>query len=281
MLKIFSSFWNKFKEYIVLVILILVSLFTLSNNNNSAVKNVRIIAFSSFAFFSNIISDITSSTLIKNKNKKLRKLNAELMLQVNLLRKYGIENQELKSLLSLKDTASYPLISASVVSKSLNTASNTFTLNSGKTDGVKPGMPVINDLGLIGIVYTVSDNYSIIKTLRNVELRITVKDERSRVNAILKWDGDDLILTNIPKTSDIKIGDRIVSSDISTIVPLPIPIGYIISINNKSTDIFNRVKIKSFADLTSVENVFIIKMIKSFQVNKMELNFFKKRNSAN
>ena len=281
MLKIFSSFWNKFKEYIILVILILVSLFTLSNNNNSAVKNVRIIAFSSFAFFSNIISDITSSTLIKNKNKKLRKLNAELMLQVNLLRKYGIENQELKSLLSLKDTASYPLISASVVSKSLNTASNTFTLNSGKTDGVKPGMPVINDLGLIGIVYTVSDNYSIIKTLRNVELRITVKDERSRVNAILKWDGDDLILTNIPKTSDIKIGDRIVSSDISTIVPLPIPIGYIISINNKSTDIFNRVKIKSFADLTSVENVFIIKMIKSFQVNKMELNFFKKRNSAN
>lgn len=281
MLKIFSSFWNKFKEYIVLVILILVSLFTLSNNNNSAVKNVRIIAFSSFAFFSNIISDITSSTLIKNKNKKLRKLNAELMLQVNLLRKYGIENQELKSLLSLKDTASYPLISASVVSKSLNTASNTFTLNSGKTEGVKPGMPVINDLGLIGIVYTVSDNYSIIKTLRNVELRITVKDERSRVNAILKWDGDDLILTNIPKTSDIKIGDRIVSSDISTIVPLPIPIGYIISINNKSTDIFNRVKIKSFADLTSVENVFIIKMIKSFQVNKLELNFFKKRNSAN
>ena len=87
------------------------------------------------------------------------------MLQVNLLRKYGIENQELKSLLSLKDTASYPLISASVVSKSLNTASNTFTLNSGKTEGVKPGMPVINDLGLIGIVYTVSDNYSILKKL--------------------------------------------------------------------------------------------------------------------
>lgn len=281
MLKIFSNFWNKFKEYIVLVILILVSLFTLSNNNNSAVKNVKTIAFSSIAFFSNFISGITSSTLIKNKNKKLRKLNAELMLQVNLLRKYGIENQELKNLLSLKDTASYPLISASVVSKSLNTASNTFILNSGKTDGVKPGMPVINDLGLIGIVYTVSDNYSMIRTLRNVDLRITVKDERSRVNAILKWDGDDLILSNIPKTSDIKIGDRVVSSEISTIIPLPIPIGYIISINNKSTDIFNRVMIKSFADLTSVENVFIIKMVKSVQVNKLELNFFKKGNSAN
>jgi len=276
MLKIFAIFWNKFKEYIVLVILIIASLFALSNNNNSAVKNVRTIAFSSFAVFSNIVSDITSSTSIKNENHKLRKMNAKLMLQVNLLREYGIENQELKRLLLLKDTTSFPLISASVVSKSLNTKSNTFTLNSGKKEGVKPGMPVVNDMGFIGMVYTVSDNYSIIRTLRNVDLHITVKDERSRVNAILAWDGDDLILTNIPKTSDIKIGDRIVSSDISTIVPLSLPLGYITSINNSSSDIFNRVKIKSFADLISVENVFIIKIVKSVQVKKLQLNFYNK-----
>lgn len=276
MLKIFAIFWNKFKEYIVLVILIIASLFALSNNNNSAVKNVRTIAFSSFAVFSNIVSDITSSTSIKNENHKLRKMNAKLMLQVNLLREYGIENQELKRLLLLKDTTSFPLISASVVSKSLNTKSNTFTLNSGKKEGVKPGMPVVNDMGFIGVVYTVSDNYSIIRTLRNVDLHITVKDERSRVNAILAWDGDDLILTNIPKTSDIKIGDRIVSSDISTIVPLSLPLGYITSINNSSSDIFNRVKIKSFADLISVENVFIIKIVKSVQVKKLQLNFYNK-----
>jgi len=281
MIKLFSNFWNKFKEYIVFVFLILVSLFALSNNNNAAVKNVRTIAFGSFALFSNIISNITSSTLIKNENEQLRKMNAELMLQVNLLRKYGIENHELKRLLALKDTSTLPLISASVVSKSLNTSSNTFTLNSGKSEGVKPGMPVINDLGLIGLVYTVSDDYSIIRTLRNVDLNITVKDERSRVNAILKWDGDDLILTNIPKTSDIKIGDRIVSSEFSTIVPIPIPIGYITAINNKTTDIFNVVKLKPFADLISVENVFIIKMVKSVQINNLELNFYKKENNGN
>ncbi len=281
MIKLFSNFWNKFKEYIVFVFLILVSLFALSNNNNAAVKNVRTIAFGSFALFSNIISNITSSTLIKNENEQLRKMNAELMLQVNLLRKYGIENHELKRLLALKDTSTLPLISATVVSKSLNTSSNTFTLNSGKSEGVKPGMPVINDLGLIGLVYTVSDDYSIIRTLRNVDLNITVKDERSRVNAILKWDGDDLILTNIPKTSDIKIGDRIVSSEFSTIVPIPIPIGYITAINNKTTDIFNVVKLKPFADLISVENVFIIKMVKSVQINNLELNFYKKENNGN
>ncbi len=276
MLKIFSNFWNKFKEYIVFVILILTSLFALSNNKNNSVKNVRTIAFSSFAVISNIVSNITSSPSIKNENDKLRKINAELMLKVNLLRKYGIENQELKRLLSLKDTTSFPLISASVVSKSLNTKANTFTINAGKKEGIKPGMPVINDRGLVGIIYNVSDNYSILRTLRNVDLHITVKDERSRVNAILKWDGDDLILTNIPKTSDVKIGDRVVSSEISTIVPLSLPLGYVTYINNNSTDIFNNVKMKTFADLISVENVFVIKIVKSTQINKLELNFYNK-----
>jgi len=276
MLKQFSNFWNKFKEYIVLVILVIVSLFTLSINNNNSVKNVKTIAFSSFAFFSNIISNITTSTLIKNENVQLRKMNAELMLQINLLRQYGIENQELKRLLVLKDTTSLPLISASVVSKSFNTSTNTFTLNSGKNDGVIPGMPVINDFGFIGIVQNVSENFSIIRTLKNVDLHLTVKDERSRVNAILKWDGDNLILTNIPYTSDIKIGDRIVISEISTIVPISFPIGYIKSINYSSEDIFNKVILQPFADLTSIDNVFIIKMIQSSQVNGLELNYYKK-----
>jgi len=276
MLKQFSNFWYKFKEYIVLVVLVIVSLFTLSNNNNNSVKNVKTIAFSSFAFFSNIISNITTSALIKNENVQLRKMNAELMLQINLLRQYGIENQELKRLLVLKDTTSLPLISASVVSKSFNTSTNTFTLNSGENDGVIPGMPVINDFGFIGIVQNVSENFSIIRTLRNVDLHLTVKDERSRVNSILKWDGDNLILTNIPYTSDIKIGDRIVISELSTIVPVTFPIGYIKSIDYSSTDIFNKVILQPFADLTLIENVFIIKMIQSTQINNLELNFYKK-----
>jgi len=276
MLKQFSNFWNKFKEYIVLVILVLISLFTLSNNNSNSIKNVKTIAFSSFAFISNIISNITTSTIVKNENVQLRKMNAELMLQINLLRQYGIENQELKKLLSLKDTTSLPLIPASIVSKSFNTTTNTFTLNSGSNEGVKPGMPVINDFGFIGIVQNVSDNYSIIRTLKNVDLHVTVKDERSRVNAILKWDGNNLILTNIPFTSDIKIGDRIVVSELSTIVPISLPIGYIKSVEYSTTDIFNKVILEPFTDLTTIENVFIIKMLQSTEIKNLELNFYKK-----
>ena len=92
---------------------------------------------------------------------------------------------------------------------------NSITLNVGKQDGVLPGMPVLNDQGFIGIVHVLSDNFSIARTLNNVDLKLTVMDERSRINGIMKWTGKELTIINIPITFDVKVGDRIVTSVIS------------------------------------------------------------------
>ena len=78
-------------------------------------------------------------------------------------------------------------------------------------------MPVINDQGLMGIIYSTSDDFSIARTLRNRDLKLTVKDERSRIDGIMKWNGEDLVMVDIPKTYDIKPGDRIITSELSSI----------------------------------------------------------------
>lgn len=280
MIRFFLSIWENFKEYIILVVLLVASLFTLSLNKTPAVKNVRSIAFGSFAIVTSVVSDITNVTKIKGENERLRKINAELMLQVNKLREFGIQNSELKGLLNLKDTTSIPLIAASIVSKSVTTSLSTIILNVGKIDGVRPGMPVVNDLGLIGIVYDISDEYSIVRTLKNIDIKIAVKDERSRLDGIMKWNGDNLVIINVPKTFDIKPGDRIITSDISSIVPLPLPVGVAKDLTNVSTGIFNEVTVIPFVDFSRVEHVFVIKLVESVEKNNLELNFYKRQNNA-
>lgn len=277
MIRFFSIIWKNFKEYIVLVILIITSLYIISINQSPAIKNVRAIAFGSFATVTSIVSNLTNITKIKTENGRLREKNAELMLQVNQLREYGIENTELKELLSLKDTTKYPLIPASVVSKSLNVSQSTITLNVGSTDSVQPGMPVINDQGFLGIIVDISKSYSIVRTLKNIDLKIAVKDERSRINGIMKWNGDELVIINVPKTFDVQAGDRIITSELSSIVPLPLPIGIATGLTKASTGIFNEVKVKPFVDFNRVEHVFVIKMVESLEKNNLELNFFKRK----
>ena len=185
MIRFFVSVWQNFKEYIVLVILLIVSLILLSQNNSQGIQKVRSIAFGTFASITSVFTDVFNISNLKAENEKLRRTNAELMLHTSKLREYAIVNDELKGLLSLKDTTKFPLIPATVVSKSLTKSQGTITLNAGKNQSVKVGMPVITDKGLVGIVYSISDNYSIARTLTNVDLKVTVKSERTRENAVM------------------------------------------------------------------------------------------------
>jgi rod shape-determining protein MreC len=277
MLRFISSVWGNFKEYLVLILLLVISFISLSLNQNPAIKKVRAIAFGSFAASTAIFSDIFNIAKVKGENDRLREINAELMLQVNKLREYGVVNENLRKQIGIKDTMKYPLIPALTVSKSFTIAQGTITLNAGSDRGVKPGMPVINEKGLVGIVYATSQDYSIARTLKNFELKLVVKNERSRVDGVLKWNGEDLVIVNVPKTYDIEPGDRIVSSELSSIVSLPIPIGIVVGLQNVQTGIFNSVKIKSYADFSRIENVFIVGVIESKQKNDLELNFFKRK----
>jgi rod shape-determining protein MreC len=277
MFRSFSNAWENFKEYIVLVVLIIISLVTLSLNQKPAAKKVKSLAFGSFAAFTSVVSDIFNTAGVRSENERLRKLNADLMLQVSELRKYGLENSELKQMLALKDTSNYPLIPASIISKSLSRSQNTITLNAGKNNGLKPGMPVINDQGLVGIVISTSDDFSIVQTLKNVELKLTVKDERSGVEGIMKWNGSELVMTDIPKTYDIQPGDRIITSPISSIVDLPVPIGIALGISKVATGIFNEVKIKPYVDFIKAEHVFVIAIVENKQINGLELNFYNRK----
>jgi len=277
MFRFLSKVWSNFREYIALVLLILLSLIILSQNKNPNVQKIRAIAFGSFATVTSVISDLFNVTDLKRENEELRETNAKLMLQISRLREFGIVNKELKELLAFKDTTGFPLIPASIVSRSLSMTQNTITLNAGKKDSVLPGMPVINDKGFIGVVNSVSEDFSIARTLHNVDLRLTVTDERSRINGILKWTGEELIIINIPNTFNVEAGDRIITSDVSSIVPIPIPVGIVEEFRSGETGVFSYIRVKPFVDLTPVENVFILAKVKSKQIDNLEFNFYRRQ----
>jgi rod shape-determining protein MreC len=272
MIRFFTSVWENFKEYIVLVVLLIISLILLSQNNSQGIQKVRSVAFGTFASVTSLFTDVFNISNLKNENENLRRTNAELMLQLSRLREYAIVNDELKGLLALRDSSNYPLIPVTVVSKSLTRSQGTMTLNAGKNQSVKVGMPVITDKGLVGIVYSISDNYSIARTLNNVDLKLTVKSERTRENALMKWNGEWLVMIDVPKTFDLKKGDRIVTSEISSIIPFPLPVGLVNEVTNVEKGIFNEIRVQPFVDFQKVENVFILGVVKSKEIDNIEFN---------
>ncbi|RJP67802.1 MAG: rod shape-determining protein MreC [Ignavibacteriales bacterium] len=272
-----NRIWNRFREYLILILLLVISLLLISFNNKPPVKKVKAFAFGGFAAITSAFSEIISPFINSYENGRLREVNAKLMLQVNQLREYGIKYDELKRMLGYKDTSDFPLIPCRIISKILSPANGNYIINIGTAENIKKGMPVINDLGLVGVVDEVANGYSIMKSIRNSELKLAVRNQRSRFDGVLEWNGSQLIIKNVPKTFDMEVGDRIVTSDFSSRFPPSIPVGVVAGGNRDKTGLFNNVIVKPFVDLIRIENVFVVGLVQSYQKNNIELNLIDKK----
>lgn len=268
----FRRFLTQFKEYIVLTIILIISLILISQNNNPKIKNIRLYALSSFAIMNYSLTGIIDYFQNTSYTNDLERINAELMLQVNLLREYGLENNELKNYLKYSDNFEYELIVSRIVSRVLSKINGNFIISKGSKDSIKVGMPVISHLGLIGLVVDVTDNFSTVRTYENSKFKVAVKNQRSNVSGIINWNGKNLIIKNVPTTYDIEIGDRIVVSELSSIILPSIPIGIVAEKEATLSGILTNIIVKPFVDINSIKNVLVIKSVVSKQLDDLELN---------
>lgn len=271
-----KKLFYEFKEYLVVVILLIISLSVLSLNNKPGIKNFRTFSLGVFAMANSVSSSVTNVVAGDESIEALEMRNAELMLELSRLREAQKENEELKFLLGIKDTTSSPLIPASIISKDINRLQGSYIINIGAKDSVGVGMPVINDKGLVGLITGTTGDFSILRTLINNDLKIAVRDQESNVNGVLNWNGRNLVIKNIPTTYDVEIGDRVVTSQFSTIVPPSIPIGLITQKETTVSGLLSNIIVTPFVDFTGIRNVFVLKVIESEQIDSLELNMFRR-----
>jgi rod shape-determining protein MreC len=267
----------EFKEYLILAILLIVSLALLPFNDDPQVKNLRTYAFGIFGFATEATQDVLNIFRPEEELEREKKINGKLSLQVNLLREYGIENIQLKRMLSYYDTSKYSLVTAKVVSRNISRVNSNLILNRGKKDGITEAMPVIDEFGLAGIVTDVSRNFSLVRTIENSKLKIAVTDQRSRISGIAAWGGSKLVLKNIPASADVSPGDRIITSEFSSVFPPSIPVGVVVKKEININGLLGSVFVKPFTEFEKENFLFIVKLIQNKQIDSLKLNLFLKR----
>jgi len=275
MLKFLRRLVYNYKEYILLTFLSVISLSILSSNEKPFAKHLKIFAIGNFSVFNELATKVTSIFHEDDSVPKLKEENAKLMLDLNRLKKAENENTELRSMLSLKDTSKYPLIPAQVVSKLITVSQGNFIINRGAKDEIKKGMPVLNQQGLIGLISDVAENYSTIKTLFNSNLSIAITIQRTNVNGILTFDGSSLIIKNIPSTYDVQIGDLIETSEFSSLFPPSVPVGIVLKKETINLGLLHILTVRPLANISGVNDLFVMKIVPSRQVNQLEMNLLK------
>lgn len=276
-MKTLLRYLGDIKEYITFSFIVLVCLILIFQNENVQVRFMRGIAVNVIGAVQSTFSIIPNVFQLEKENKQLRESNNILSTEISQLKEARLENMRLTQMLEFKQRTNLRMVSAKIIGKTLIQTRNNITLDEGENDSVKIGMPVITDKGLVGLIVAASAHYSIAQILLNKDLKVSAKDQRSRVDGIVSWDGENrLQMKNVSKSADFIEGDIVVTSEYSNHFPAGIPIGYAVSVGAVD-NLFKKIAIEPFVNFETLEEVFIVKSLSNEERQSLEKKFFEKK----
>lgn len=256
----FTEWFIYRKEQLTFLGAVLFSLVLISTNDSSQIQTVKAWTLDGFGFLLEKLSILSQMNAIYHENDWLRQKNAELMLENSKLKEALLENQRLRQMLDFKSESQLDLIPAKVIGKGSNGFINSILVAIGRAEGIERNMAAVTAQGLVGKIFDVGKHRSTAQLLLDRNFRVSAMIQRSRVTGIIKWhEGSQVILAEVPKRSDVVIGDVVITSGYSTIFPGGLRIGYVTSTTENVDGMFMNILVQPVVDFTKLEEVFVIR----------------------
>lgn len=184
-------------------------------------------------------------------NQALREENKKLLDLYDKTRVLEVENKLLSNLLNYVAPPEAKYITARVIAEEGDAFSHSLIAYTG--GNVKKGQVALSERGVIGRVDQVGQMYSKIILITDINSKIPVMVERTRVRGILSGDNTPQPkMVFIPLDAELNVGDRIVTSGVAGVFPSGLPVGKIVSVEK------NNVRVKPFNNLDRLEYVRIV-----------------------
>lgn len=168
------------------------------------------------------------------------------------------ENAQLRNELAASTCYEAGYMPARVVQMTTDRSHNYLTINRGENDGVYEGMGVRNDEGVVGIVRTVGEHYSVVQPIINVSSKLSCRFSKDDYIATLEWPGKDCRyarLADVATHMTVEPGDTIVTSGLSPAFPEGVPVGIVEQCQLGAGDSYYTIRVRLNTDFRRLKNV--------------------------
>lgn len=258
------DFIAKYYHWLLFVVLEVVSLMLLFRFNNYQgsvwFTSANVITGKVYEW-SSAVSSFFSLTKV---NEELTLRNFYLERQVNQLARLYAEKSGDSGYMQRSDTEllkQYSLVSAKVVSNTLDRVDNLITIDKGSADGVGRDMGVVCGNGVVGVVYLTSAHYAVVMPVLNTSSRISCSIRNRGYFGYLRWYGGDPMIAyveDIPRHAHFKRGDWVETSGYSAIFPQGVMVGKIEQVYNSRDGLSYRLKVRLTTDFGNLRDVCVI-----------------------
>lgn len=265
---------NKFKAALCILASLLagVLLSAFLNSGSSPLTSVASVIYTPFQKIATHIAEKTenikgSFASSSSYKAKVEELESAVIDYSDKLVDYERTKQKLASyeeFLKVREAnPDYDFVSATIVSRNTADAYDSFTINVGTTDGVKVNSPVIYGNNVVGIVKQAGLTASVVKTILDPSVNISVYEIKSRengysnTNAALSYDGLCRI-SGLTRDTAVAAGGIVCTSGLGGIFPRDLVVGTVTQIKNEESDVSLYGIIRPNVDVRALNDVFVI-----------------------
>lgn len=245
------------RRYTVFVLAMIISVLLLTAAPQRQAGIVRMGWLVVLTPFQETFAFIPSYFNLKSKNHLLSQKLIQTQLRAADLEESRLENQRLRGLLSLKEKKGFTYVPAEVIGRNTDQRLNSIVIDVGRSEQIQKYMAVVTEDGVIGRIIEVGLTSSYVQLLTDRNCRISSLIQRSRERGTIRYINGALHI-QLPLRSDVRIGDRVVTSGLGGTFPTGLAVGSISQIALDSRRLFKQVSITPAVELNRLEEVFVI-----------------------
>ncbi len=167
--------------------------------------------------------------------------------------------ERLQRLTGFRDRRDLPMVAANVVGRDLSAWFRSVIIDQGETAGIRPGMAVITDAGVVGVVSGTTRGAAKILSIVDPQSRVDAYIQRSRAGGMVRGaSSDEVYFDYALREEDVRIGDRLLTSGLGAVYPKGILVGQVSRVESQPYGLFQKVFVEPAVDLGKLEQVFVI-----------------------
>lgn len=208
----------------------------------------------------------------------LRAENAELSEQVAMLQSEIVALQEnlaqseiLYSLLDFaRSNPEHEYLAATVIGREVSPYLQYIIIDKGSNDGLRHGMPVVTQQGLVGRIDALISDASRIQLITDSSSVVNVKLQTAQVEGLVRGSvTGEISLDMVPVGSEVEIGDVIMTSGLGGTYPPNVFVGQVLTMQSKENVLFQTGSIQPVVDFGSLSAVLVITNFDSVNIGPL------------
>ncbi len=227
---------------------------------STAVAPIQYVVDWPIELFDRVIDNFTRQQSLIKENASLKVQELLLRAQLQKLITLEKENAQLRKLLNPTIHTDTKMLAARVLAVDSEPYAHELVIDQGSQSGLYVGQPVVDANGIMGQIVGVGLLTSRVMLLTDPRSAIPVEVARNGVRSLVVGTGspDYLAMKYVPETTNVKVGDRLVSSGLGQRFPIGYPVGSVASIKRQPGDSFSTILVKPSASVNRSRLVLLL-----------------------